>query len=487
MLSLYNIFTVSRFEIKTLLRSWFFRIFAGLAIFILFWVNFGVLAVGEAPWTIRGLPSSIPYMNLLLLNAVQAVIAVFLASDFLKRDKKLDTTEVIYMRSMTNGDYVLGKTLGIFIVFMALNAIVLIIAAIFNLIASDVPFHPMSYLLYPLFISVPTLIFIFGLSFLFMVLIRNQAVTFIVLLGYIATTLFFLGNKFHHLFDYMAFKVPLVYSDFVGFGNVGEILIHRGIYFFLGLAFIFATIRLLRRLPQSMSMQRSALVFIFLFGGCGLWLGGVYLSRIQKSDRLRREMLTLNDRWVDAASVSIQRQEIHLAHRKTQIECSTDIVFQNTTDKSIDKYIFRLNPGLRVDGVECGGKEVSFDRDRHLLFVDASVPLQPLFSDSLTIRYGGTIKEDACYLDADPEIRERDYRVWMYQMDKRHAFITPDYVLLTPEAGWYPQAVVSFSPKRPEERSYDFIRFNLRLDTSTNLNAFSPGAVTEQGEGSFVF
>ncbi|MFH1943198.1 MAG: hypothetical protein ABIL68_13925, partial [bacterium] len=310
---------------------------------------------------------------------------------------------------------------------------------------------------------------------------------FIVLLGYIATTLFFLGNKFHHLFDYMAFKVPLVYSDFVGFGNVREILIHRGIYLFLGLAFIFATIRLLRRLPQSMSMQRSALVFIILFGGCGLWLGGAYISRIQKSDRLRQEMLALNDRWVDAARVSLQSQEIHLSHHGGEIDCRANVVFQNQTDKPIDRYVFRLNPGLRVDGVEHGGKAVSFDRDRHLLFVNSQAPLLPLSSDSLTIRYSGVIAEEACYLDADAELRGRDYHVWMYQMDKRHAFITPGYVLLTPETGWYPQASVSFSPKRPEERAYDFIRFKLRVDTAPGLTAFSQGAVTEQGEGSFVF
>lgn len=280
MLSFYNIRTVARFEIKTLSRSWFFRIFAGLSVFILFWFDLAVLTIGDVPLSIRGIPACIPYMNILLLNAAQAIIAVFLASDFLKRDKKLDTTEVIYMRNMTNGDYVMGKTLGILIVFLVLNVIMLVIAAIFNLIASDVDLHLASYLYYPLLISIPTLIFIFGLSFFFMVLIRNQAVTFIVLLGYIATTLFFLSNKLHFIFDYMAFNVPLMHSDFVGFGNFEEILIHRGIYFLLGMGLIFATIRMLKRLPQSVMMQRFSLAFTILFIGSGLFLSSIYLSRI---------------------------------------------------------------------------------------------------------------------------------------------------------------------------------------------------------------
>lgn len=45
-------------------------------------------------WIATAIPSNIPYLILLLLNTGQAVIAIFLASDFLKRDKKLDTSEV---------------------------------------------------------------------------------------------------------------------------------------------------------------------------------------------------------------------------------------------------------------------------------------------------------------------------------------------------------------------------------------------------------
>ncbi|MDZ7378390.1 MAG: xanthan lyase, partial [candidate division KSB1 bacterium] len=237
MLSLHNIWTVARFEIKTLLRSWFFRIFAGLAVVGLFVLNLLLLTnVGNSPWIFRGLPASVPYLNLSLLNVVQAVIAVFLASDFLKRDKKLDTTEVVYMRSMTNGDYVFGKTLGIFLVFLGLNLVVLLVAGIFHAAFSDLPFGIKPYLYYPLLISLPTLFYVFGLAFLLMSLIRNQAVTFVVLLGYIGLTLFVLGGKVHHLFDYMSFNVPLMYSDFVGFGDVGKILIHRGIYFCLGVS-----------------------------------------------------------------------------------------------------------------------------------------------------------------------------------------------------------------------------------------------------------
>jgi ABC-type transport system involved in multi-copper enzyme maturation permease subunit len=126
MLSFHNIHSIAKYEIKTLLRSWFFRIFAIIALLFLFLFNLGTLidpGSGAGNWEIKALPSIIPYVNLLMLNVVQAIVVIFLSSDFLKRDKKLDTTDVIYVRPMTNGEYVAGKVWGNLIVFVILNAL----------------------------------------------------------------------------------------------------------------------------------------------------------------------------------------------------------------------------------------------------------------------------------------------------------------------------------------------------------------------------
>lgn len=487
MISLYNIWTISRYEMKTLLRSWFFRIFAGLSLFILFWMDLAFMTVGDIPLTLRGLAGSVPYYNILFLNTAQAIIAVFLASDFLKRDKKLDTTEVIYMRSMTNGDYVLGKTLGIFIVFITLNFLLLIIAAIFNVISKDMDLFLPAYLYYPLLISVPTLIFIFGLSFVFMALIRNQPVTFIVLLGYIALTLFYLGNKLHHVFDYMAFNVPMMHSDIVGFGHLDGILIHRGMYVLLGLGCIFATIRLLKRLPQSRAMQGLSLILMIVFLGGGFGLGGIFLRRIGSEKQLRRDIVALNDRLADVPRVTMLEETIDLIHSENSISCEATLVFENRDNASVDRYLFRLNPGLIVESVKGLNGEVTFEQDLHLVIVKPSRPLEIGVKDSIRISYGGRIDERACYLDADPELWDTAYRVWVYHMDKRHAFITPDYVLLTPESGWYPVSGISYSTKRPLSGIRDFVRFRMHVQTSPHLTVVSQGAAESEGAGSFSF
>ena len=488
MQSIHKISTVARYEIKTLLRSWFFRIFAGLAIVILVFMNVPFFALkGNTPWLFRGISSSIPYMNILLLNVAQAIIAVFLASDFLKRDKKLDTTEVVYMRSMNNSDYVLGKFSGILLVFLGLNLLVLIIAAIFNVFFSDVSFVFPAYFLYPMLISIPTLIFIFGLSFFLMVTIRNQAVTFIVLLGYIAITLFFLSKKLHYLFDYMTFNVPLMYSDFVGFANLPTILIHRGIYLFLGLGFIFATILLIKRLPQSKAMTRISVILTTFFLGVALVLGGIYLNRLAAGKDLRQSMIDLNKKYQSAPRVKPLSWDLNLKHTGEHIEVTANLRFKNNTSESIDKYLFSLNPGLEIKEISSNGKKPGFNREKHIITISPEKSLLPQAVDSLTIQYHGKINEQACYVDIDEKDRAEVFRLWIYNVAKRFAFIEPDFVLLTPEVVWYPVAGVPYGAAYPELAVKDFLDFSLTVTTNKKLTAISQGRRTEMQPGNYSF
>lgn len=77
---------------------------------------------------------------------------------------------------------------------MLLNLIIMAITAAFNLTLGEVDW--MAYLLYFLLISVPTLIFIIGLAIFLMLVLKNQALTFVLLLGYIGLTVFILKISF---------------------------------------------------------------------------------------------------------------------------------------------------------------------------------------------------------------------------------------------------------------------------------------------------
>ncbi|MFO7915166.1 MAG: hypothetical protein R6U43_05690 [Candidatus Krumholzibacteriales bacterium] len=485
MTAITNIWTVAKFEAKTLFRSWFFRIFSLVALVLITLAGIPLFTgIAPVPWEFRGIPSSIPYLNILLLNVVQAVIAIFISSDFLKRDRKLDTTEAIYTRPVSNLEYVAGKILAVLFAFLILNAAVLVIALVYNIFFANVGIMPLSYILYPILISLPTIIFILGLSSLFMVTIRNQAVTFIVLLGYVATTIFYLSRKFYNLFDYLGFNVPFFYSDITGFSGISELLMHRGIYFCLGIAFILITVLALKRLPQSRLSRLICLVLAPLFIACAAVLAAGFISGAGGIDSARERMKEINSEYTGAPALDIDKCVLELGHEGNSIRVQAELSFRNRSENPVSKYLFNLNPGLKVESVISGAQELPFERDYHLLAVTPPSALQPEEADSLKISYAGSISENACYPDIEPEKIREDFRITFFCVKKRYAFIGSDYLLLTPEAHWYPESGPGYRWDNPAYGNFDFRTFNLKVKTGRDLSVISQGKVSGEG-GSF--
>ncbi len=482
-----NILTVARFEFIVLLRSWTFRLFALLSMIVIGFLDYIFFVRSEMPWMLNALPSFVPYLNLLLLSVVQAVIGVLLASEFLKNDLKLDMTEVIYPHSMTNAAYVLGKMTGVLGVFCVLNILILSPGLIINTFHSELPVSIKAYLWYPLLISLPTLVFLFGLSALLMALVRNQALTIVLLLGLIALTLFYPGESTEHIFDFPAFKLPLVYSDFVGFGNLKRLLIQRGIYFLLGLGFTFLAALLLRRLPQSRRMTGFSQALAVACIGGALYLGWIYVHGITEEEELRGRMSTLDRQLSRSPMVSMTRCDLEVTHGGRAITATARLRLANRTAQTLDSYVLSLNPGLHVNKVERAGQALPFERDLHILTVKPPEALAPGAEDSLTLQYQGPIDERVCYPDIDSKTRAESYRILFYNIDKRHAFVQPDYVLLTPECLWYPRAGLTEGAAWPETPPRDFPEFSLKVKTRDGLRAISQGAVTDNGGGEFVF
>jgi hypothetical protein len=321
-----------------------------------------------------------------------------------------------------------------------------------------------------------------------MTLIRNQAVTFILLLGYIALTLFSLSSKLHHLFDYMTFTVPMMRSDFIGFGNLETLAIHRGIYTSLGLCMIFATIVSLRRPPQSRFMTRLSVMLSGAFLACGIVLVYVFITGITDEKELRSRMADLNDELYDAPAVSITRCDIDLVHSGKMIEADARLSFRNDTHEQIERCTFMLNPGLEIERITGDGGELPFERTSHVVHISSGRVLAPGETDSLEISYRGKIEESACHLHADEKSRRESYRTALFfNIDKRHAFIEEDFVLLTPECSWYPSAGTGYSPRRSNYKKRDFTEFTLKVNTASRLTAVSQGGFRKTGDGAFSF
>ena len=480
--------SVAKYELLTLYRSWFFRIFAAMAIGLLTFLNitFFAQAFETMPLAMRALPGSIPYFNLILLNVTQAVIAVFLASDFLKRDKKLNSTEVIYMRSMSNADYVLGKLLGLLILFAALNLVVLSVGLLVNVAFSQIPVRVDLYGYYFLLISVPSLIFFIGLSFFVMSVVGNQAFTFILLLGYIAICLFFIDSKMNFMWDGMAFFYPLAYSDFLGFGQLHLLLIHRIFYFALGLGFIALTVFLLKRLPQSRITRTLAPISATILIAIAVFLASFYHAHHQQGVSLRRAMVQLNDAHHDKPRVTVERCSIEFVHHETSIFCEAKLVVRNPHQEPVAQYLFSLNPGLNISKIAGYNAHPDYTRESHLVFITPKASLAPMQSDSFSITYQGKVFDQAAYADVSEPERALNKAIFLYKTPKEFSFVTPKFVLLTKENLWYPMPGTT-NGTNPSPAEKDFTSFDLKVRTKPQLQVFSQGKREQSGPGVFHF
>ena len=480
-----NIQSVAKYESKLLIRSWFFRVFTVLAVSIVAFLNFGLFVSEDMGrvWIATSIPSNIPYLILLLLNTGQAVIAIFLASDFLKRDKKLDTSEVFYVRPLSNAEYVIGKIWGNLRVFLILNLIVIGITAAFNLTSGEVDW--MSYIIYFLLISVPTLIFIIGLSIFLMLVLKNQALTFVILLGYIGLTVFYIEDKFYYLFDYMAYSLPLVKSTIVGFSNLGVILNHRAIYLFAGLAFVFFTICLFRRLPNS---SRSNISWMFLAFGVillsftsGYW----HIHSILYQSDIRAVYTNINNQYVATPKMAIYQYDLSVEQHPDNF--SSEVTMIGTALESSNVFTFCLNPGLNIHSVHSGEHPLKFKRDKQIVLVDFGTNVAKGDTVSVTFEYDGQIDKSFCYLDIPPEMLQAPRKRVLVNIDKQYCFQTNNYLLLTPETYWYPRAGTSYSDKTPDWQQTYFSNYNLKVKPLPGLVPLSQGEGKSDEQGVYTF
>lgn len=484
---LYNIITIAKYERKILLRSWFFRIFAILSLFVIGMYS-GATLFDKNPftWMFRSLPSALIYSNMFLLNIFQSIIAVFLATDFMKRDKKMNTSEVLFIRPMTNTEYITGKTLGLLMVFIILNLLVILLTTIFLLISPQVELKLLPILLYFLLMSIPTLVFITGISFALMGLIKNQPVTFVILLGYIALVLFYLGDKANYLFDYMTFQMPLAYSDIIGFSNIQHLLVHRISYFILGLGFLLFTAWRLNRLPNNAisNWLLGALSFVmFVVSTTGFY--SIYSNTLQIKKE-RAEYVSLSASYFDHQVPDMLKASIHFYYGK-ELKASSLMTLKNNTGQTLDTLFFSINPGLQVENVEQEGNAVSFTQNQLLVSV---VPNQALLQDEetvVTMHYSGVPDMNIAYLDnTDEDVFGFD-RAMTIRIDRQYGFYNQNYVLLTKECLWYPIPGIAYDPSRPAIFRQQFTRFDLTVTSRPGMLPVSQGKRTTSDSLTYHF
>ena len=174
-------------------------------------------------------------------------------------------------------------------------------------------------------------------------------------------------------------------------------------------------------------------------------------------------------------------------HKKSSFEASAELKFVNNNNKGLDRYLFSLNPGLNVTAVSSGGKDLSFTKTHHIIEIDPGKISSPGQNDSIVISYSGLINESFCYPDYTGNLKENPYVInEMLRVNKRQAFLTENYVLLTPESHWYPVPGLNYYPSNPARIKIDFTNYTLRVKAGNGLTAVSQGTMKNE-KGWFVF
>ncbi len=476
MINFYFIGRIAFYEARLLFRSWGFRIFSAFGLIILALISIFLASPNISRlYFLSSLSGSLPLSSLKLFNIFQGIIVAFMATEFFKRDRRHDSAQVVFTRSFSNVEYFLGKVLGIFSVFLLLNIIVLLITFVIHFFFSDTLFALQPYLLYTVLICLPSLIFMIGLSFFLSSLLRSQAVVFLVLLAYSFLVLVFLGSPLFGLFDSYAFYLPLMYSDFIGLGNIHSALLIRLSYLFLGLSLIFVSPLLSKRLRQSALSNLVTGSFSIVCLVLAVILGFSYTNSKYADRTFRQEIRTSSQEFQETQTAAVRSYDIQLEHKAEKISVTAQLDMFNETPSSLDTILLTLNPGLRVESITEGNEPLNFRQDNHLLHVTPTEPIHSENSISLTISYSGKIDERYCFLDIDNARFEGQYRLWIYDIPKHYALVTSDFVHLTPESGWYPISGLPPGATYPAVAAPSYSKYTLTVTTPKGLTVISQG------------
>ncbi|UCG28556.1 MAG: hypothetical protein JSV24_04135, partial [Bacteroidales bacterium] len=212
-----------------------------------------------------------------------------------------------------------------------------------------------------------------------------------------------------------------------------------------------------------------------------------YLDPVYRGKSIREAMIVLNNEYVNHPHVTVTQCDLDLTHLDEEIEVTAGIRLMNHTDTVIPEYVFTLNPGLKILEVARNGSQVAFERDLHLLRIQPEEHLLPGKTDSLHIRYQGQIDPHACYLDIDESLRSSELRLDMLSVHREYSFVTPEYLLLTAELLWYPEAGVNYCSTIPGYHRTSFVNFSLTVSSDKHLEPFSQGQMTRMDDDRFRF
>ncbi len=490
---------IASYERKIIRRHLSFWIFLICIVFGIAGVQW-YLQVDSPVWAESALSATVPYMNAWFFNLLQSLLVIFVGVEFVWRDRRLGTNETFLSRSETNVEYMFGKIWGVMKLCLLLNLVSIGIAIMIHLLFMEtVAFKPLLYLFYLFTLTFPALVFVFGISLFAAMLIRNYYLALLLLMigfigSYFATPWVLYGT-----FDPWARSLPLLFSDAIGFANIGILLLHRLAYFFCGIGLIFLSVLLVKRMDDRRSAFRKVLgILASGFILLGIFAGALYLNTYLDINQRRVRFRIAQEKYMKSDRVQVVRNRMVYKQSGDRLHVESFLLLVNKSKQSIDTPILYLNPGLSIVSLTSEEQELFYNREGHVVVIKRRMECGEELP--LRVEYEGIIDEAICYLElpdeeyhdtrmgilplsADPLGNMPKTRHELYSNGGRFAHVGNKYTILLPECLWYLSAVPPVNLQIPSMKDFDFTDYRLEVEGQESKTVISQGSMKKNEKG----
>ena len=403
---------------------------------------------------------------------------VFLGFDIRARDVRERIVEVLDSKPFSNIELILGRYLGLLV--MSWVPVVLITLFLFGLgLAFDEPIEPYSLVDFAVFMAIPAFMFTLGLVFLTSILVKFRLLTVVIVGGLLVGATF--GGQLIRV-DLGAliavtggFQVGYA-SDFVHFGAGFFGFAQRIAYALAGITLALLAATLHPRLDGGSRGRRlaavgAAAVLTAMMFGLNLGSTRAYINgtqRWQAAHEARRD-----DPGPDILAMNV----LAGVDPGDALYLEVELRFAAPPDRTLERALFSLNPGLEVSGVvDAEGREAGFTFEDGLLEIDLPRPLTPGEETVVSVTAGGFPLENFAYLDAVKNVltvQSRD--AGLFLLGFQPMMFSSGYVALMPGTRWLPASGAEIGRGGSDERPTDFFELDLTVELPEDWLAAGPG------------
>ncbi len=443
-----HILAVGRAERLLIFRTAKFWVLSGIGLFIV-----ALFILGTTLATIFDnnppgefmLQGTDALLAMYLFSFLQAILIIFIASDFRKTEVHSRLDQVMYSRPVDTASWVIGKFWGVVSSLIYLNIALIVLASIgriFKWYFTDASIGLQPAFIYIMIATIPAILFMTALVFFFVSSLRLQALSIILPIGFVAAILFYFQGKFLGFFDYACFTSPLFASDLIGFADLGYLLYQRLFYTVFALALLCFSIILFPRPVQNKKLQHFVLLGGTIFSLIAVFLVLRVVQMEKELQNWRKDAYAFQKSLVNKATCKVSHYDfdVKLFGDGAPLQATVQFSIKNPNAEPLAELLFSLNQALKIHTLKSiAGETLPFEHKFNVLNIRLKQPLTPADSIELILTYAGKPNADDFILDRLPDqddlIRKRE---GPFLRSSISSWLDNDFVILPMESGWYP-------------------------------------------------